>query len=122
MLVATLGTAEEFDARGAILVLEDEKEPPYRIDRMLTQLRRAGKLDGVKGIALGDFPECHPDPGSGYTLADVLRDRLGDLGVPVAWRLPIGHTRQPNVTLPLGVRATLDATRGRLVTEQAAVR
>jgi len=122
MLVATLGTPEEFDARGTILVLEDEMEPPYRIDRMLTQLRRAGKLDGVRGIALGDFPECHPDKGLGYTLADVLRDRLGDLGVPVAWRLPVGHTKQPNVTLPLGVAATLDATRGKIVIEQRAVR
>ncbi|MEP7027743.1 MAG: LD-carboxypeptidase, partial [Candidatus Eisenbacteria bacterium] len=109
LLVATLGTPEELDTRGAILVLEDEKEPPYRIDRMLTQLRRAGKFAGVKGVVLGDFPECHPDKGAGYALVDVLRDRLGDLGVPVAWRFPIGHTLQPNVTLPLGVKATLDA-------------
>jgi muramoyltetrapeptide carboxypeptidase len=122
LLVATLGTPEEVDTRGTILVLEDEKEPPYRIDRMLTQLRRAGKFRGVRGIALGDFPECAPDAGATYALVDVLRDRLGDLGVPVAWRLPLGHTLQPNATVPLGVRATLDATRGRIVTESAAVR
>jgi muramoyltetrapeptide carboxypeptidase len=122
LLVATLGTPEEIDTRGTILVLEDEKEPPYRVDRMLTQLRRAGKFRGVRGVALGDFPECAPDAGAGYALVDVLRDRLGDLGVPVAWRLPLGHTLQPNATLPLGVRATLDATRGRIVLEQAAVR
>jgi len=122
LLVATLGTPEEIDTRGSILVLEDEKEPPYRIDRMLTQLRRAGKFRGVKGIALGDFPECAPDKGAGYALVDVLRERLSDLGVPVAWRMPLGHTLQPNATLPLGVRATLDATRGRITTETAAVR
>ncbi len=122
LLVATLGTPEELDTRGSILVLEDEKEPPYRIDRMLTQLRRAGKFEGVKGIVLGDFPECHPAPGAGYALVDVLRDRLSDVGVPVAWRFPIGHTLQPNVTLPLGVKATLDAGRGRLSIEGSPVR
>ena len=122
LLVATLGTPEELDTRGALLVIEDEKEPPYRVDRMLTQLRRAGKFDGVKGIVLGDFPECHPDAGAGYALVDLLRDRLGDLGVPVAWRFPIGHTLQPNVTLPLGVRATLDAGKGRLVVDEPPVR
>jgi muramoyltetrapeptide carboxypeptidase len=122
LLVATLGTPEEPDTRGALLVLEDEKEPPYRVDRMLTQLRRAGKFAGVRGIVLGDFPECHPDAGAGYALVDLLRDRLADLGVPVAWRFPVGHTLQPNVTLPLGVRATLDAGRGRLTIEESPVR
>ena len=121
LLVATIGTPEELDTRGSILVLEDENEPPYRVDRMLTQLRRAGKFDGVRGVVLGDFPECDPAPGSGYALVDVLRDRLDDLGIPVAWRFPVGHTRQPNVTLPLGVRATLDAGRGRLVIEESPV-
>jgi len=116
MLVATLGTPEEIDTAGAILVLEDEKEPPYRVDRMLTQLRRAGKLDRVRGIVLGDFPECQP---AGYELVDLLRDRLGDLGVPVAWRFPIGHTLQPNVTVPLLARATVDAGRGTLTIEES---
>ena len=119
MLVATLGTPEEIDTGGAILVLEDEKEPPYRIDRMLTHLRRAGKLDRVRGIVLGDFPECHPEKAAGYDLVDLLRDRLGDLGVPVAWRFPIGHTLQPNVTLPLLARATLDAGKGTLTIEES---
>jgi muramoyltetrapeptide carboxypeptidase len=122
LVVAALGTPEEIDTRGALLVLEDEKEPCYRIDRMLTQLHRAGKLDGVRGIVLGDFPECQPDAGDGYALVDVLRDRLGDLGVPVAWRFPIGHTLQPNVTLPFLTRATLDAGRGRLTIEESPTR
>lgn len=119
VLVATLGTPEEVDTRGTLLVLEDEKEAPYRLDRMLTHLRRAGKLDGVKGIVLGDFPECHPEDDADYDLPSLLVDRLGDLGVPVAWRFPIGHTLQPNVTLPLGVRATLDAGRGTLTIEES---
>jgi len=97
-------------------------EPPYRMDRMLTQLRRAGMFDRVRGIVLGDFPECEPDRGAGYALVDVLRDRLGDLGVPVLWRFPFGHTARPNLTLPLGVRATLDATRGALTIDESVTR
>ncbi|MGH7724656.1 MAG: S66 peptidase family protein [Candidatus Eiseniibacteriota bacterium] len=122
LLVATIGTPEELDPRGKILLLEDEMEPPYRIDRMLTQMRRAGLFRGVRGIVLGDFPECHPDRAAGYTLADVLKDRLGDLGVPVVWRFPYGHTARPNLTLPLGVRVTLDATRRTLTLDEAGVR
>jgi muramoyltetrapeptide carboxypeptidase len=122
LLVAALGTSEELRTRGSILLIEDEQESTYRIDRMLTQLRRAGKFAGVRGIVLGDFPECHPKAGSGYALIDVLRDRLGDLGVPVAWRFPFGHTLQPNVTLPLLARVTLDAGRGTLTVEESPTR
>ena len=111
LIVASIGCPEELDARGAILLLEDVIEPPFRIDRMLTQLRRAGVFDGVRGVVLGDFPACHPEKDAGWTLEDVLRDRLGDLGVPVVWRFPYGHTARPSLTLPLGTRATLDAGR-----------
>jgi muramoyltetrapeptide carboxypeptidase len=122
LIAASLGCAEQLDARGAILLLEDIIEPPFRVDRMLTQLRRAGVFDGVRGIVLGDFPACHPEPDSGFTLADVLRERLGDLGVPVVWRVPAGHTARPALTLPLGARATLEATRRpRLVIEESPV-
>ncbi len=122
LLVAALGTPEQLDARGAILLLEDEMEPAYRVDRMLTQLVRAGALRGVRGIVLGDFPACHPDASAGYTLRDVLADRLGALGVPVVWNFPFGHTVQPNLTLPLGARATLAATRRTLTLEEPGVR
>ena len=122
LIAASLGCPEQLDARGAILLLEDVIEPPFRIDRMLTALRRAGVFEGVRGIVLGDFPACHPPRGAGFTLADVLRDRLGDLGVPVAWRFPAGHTARPALTLPLGARATLVATRRpRLVIDESPV-
>ena len=122
LIVASTGCRERLDARGAILLLEDVIEPPFRIDRMLTQLVRSGMLDGVRGIVLGDFPACHPDAEQGFTLADVLRDRLGDLGVPVVWRVPYGHTARPALTLPLGVRATIEAgRRPRLVVEESPV-
>jgi muramoyltetrapeptide carboxypeptidase len=119
VLVATLGTPEEVDTRGALLVIEDEMEAPYRIDRMLTQLARAGKLAGVRGVILGDFPECEPDKSADYRLVDVLKDKLGKLGVPIAWRFPFGHTLQPNATLPLLTRATLDANKGTLTIEES---
>lgn len=111
LIAAAAGCREQLDARGAILLLEDVIEPPFRIDRMLTHLRRSGVLEGVRGIVLGDFPACHPARDAGFTLAEVLLDRLGDLGVPVVWRFPFGHTAQASLTLPLGVRATLQATR-----------
>jgi muramoyltetrapeptide carboxypeptidase len=123
LIVASLGCPEQLDARGAILLLEDVVEMPFRIDRMLTQLRRAGVFDGVRGIVLGDFPACHPAKDAGWALEDVLRDRLGDLGVPVVWRMPFGHTARPSWTLPLGVRATLEATRRpRLTLDEAPLR
>lgn len=121
LIAAALGTPEELDTRDSILLLEDVIEPPYRIDRMLTQLRRAGAFDGVKGILLGDFPGCDPKPGADYALVDVLRDRLGDLGIPVAWRAPYGHTARRALTLPLGVGATLEAGRTVRLTVEAPV-
>ncbi len=75
---------------GAILALEDVTERPYRIDRMLTSLRRGGHLARVAGVVLGGFTKCEPGP-DGVTVTDVLRDRLGDLGVPVLTGAPFGH-------------------------------
>lgn len=102
MLAAVCGTPYQPDTRGAILFLEDVDEPPYRVDRMITQLRLAGLLDPVVGIALGDFSP--PEPG----VDAVLRDLLTPLGVPTLAGLPFGHGRE-NWTLPVGARARLDA-------------
>ena len=119
MLAATLGTPYQVDASGAILAIEDVGEPPYRIDRLLTQLRLAGVLRDVGGVALGTFAECEGDadhPG----LEEVFADRLGDLGVPVVTGLPFGHVPR-NWTLPFGVRARLDAGAGTLELLEPAV-
>jgi len=91
MIAATCGTPFQLDASGAILVLEEIGEHPYKVDRMLQQLRDAGVLHGVRGVALGTFTGCEAPDGAGYTLRDVLRDQLGDLQVPVTTDLPIGH-------------------------------
>ena len=123
LLVATIGTPEEVDTRGSILVLEDEKEPPYRVDRMLTQLRRAGKFDGVRGIVLGDFPECDARCGRGLRAGRRAARpprrprRAGGVAVPDR-----PHAAAQRRRCRSGVRATLDAGRGRIVTETAAVR
>ncbi len=116
LTVAThlLGTSHEPDLRGAILAFEDVTEAPYRIDRMLTHWRMAGKLAGVSGIALGRFSRCEPSEGvPSFTVAAVLRDRLGDLGIPVVSDLPFGHDGE-NAALPLGALARLDGDRGTL--------
>jgi muramoyltetrapeptide carboxypeptidase len=109
LLAAMAGTPGAAPARGAIAVLEDVNEEPYRIERFLTQLRRSGFFDGVVGVAGGDFVRC----GAGDRLRRVLEDRLGDLGVPVVLGLPFGHGPQ-QASLWLGRPATLDAASGTL--------
>jgi muramoyltetrapeptide carboxypeptidase len=91
-----------------ILFLEDVDEKPYRVDRMLRQLRESGALVGVKGVVFGDMKGCAPGFHEDYALEDVLLEALRGLDVPVALGLSSGHTAHPNVTLPLGVRARLE--------------
>jgi muramoyltetrapeptide carboxypeptidase len=90
-----------------ILFLEDVDERPYRIDRMLLQLRASGAFAGVRGIVFGDMPGCAPRMNEEYALEDVLREALDGLAVPVGLGLSSGHTASPAVTLPFGVRARL---------------
>lgn len=107
-----LGTAVQPDLRGTILALEDVGEAPYRLDRMLTQWRMAGALAGVAGIALGRFSRCDADPSiPSFTAEEVLRDRLGDLGIPIVSHLPFGHEGE-NAALPVGIEVELDGDRG----------
>jgi muramoyltetrapeptide carboxypeptidase len=109
LIVSSVGTPDFPDLRGAILLVEDVGEAPYKVDRMLTHLRRAGVFDGVAGVAVGQFTDCAD--GWAVPVTEVLADRLGDLGVPVLGGLPIGHgTGQ--LTVPVGTAATLDADAG----------
>jgi muramoyltetrapeptide carboxypeptidase len=93
---------------GAVVVLEDVTERPYRIDRALSTLLRGGHFARVAGFALGDFTACDPGP-DGVTVDEVLRERLGGLGVPVVAGLPVGHARR-NEPVPLGLPARIDAS------------
>lgn len=107
MLVASLGTPYEIRTQGTILFLEDVATKPYQIDRMLMHLKLAGKFTGVQGIVFGEMVDCVQHQDQAYTLEEVIRRALGDLGVPVAYGLPSGHVSRRNVTLPIGVRAAL---------------
>ncbi|MET7338384.1 LD-carboxypeptidase [Nonomuraea sp. NPDC005650] len=110
---------------GAILFLEDNRGTGLgEVDRTLTQLSRSGALDGVRGIALGQFLGFEKDDGDpalgGWGVVDVLRDHLDRLGVPILGGLPAGHGHNPP-TIPIGTEATIDTAAGTL-TVQAAVR
>lgn len=92
-----------------IVFMEDIGEQPYRMDRLLTQLLQGTDLRAAAGIALGVFNDCQPKPGSpSLSLEATLRDRLGDLGIPVVYGLPFGHVDH-QATLPYGIQAQLDA-------------
>lgn len=108
LVTATLGTPFEIDTRGKILFLEEVDEAPYRLDRMLTQLQLAGKLEEATGIVFGHCTRCD-DTRPGLTALEVITARLKPLGRPCFYGLPAGHIR-PQATLPLGIRARLDAT------------
>ncbi|MEB3357422.1 MAG: LD-carboxypeptidase [Synechococcales bacterium] len=114
LTVAThlLGTPHQPDLTDAILAFEDVGEAPYRIDRLLTQWRMVGILPQVKGIALGRFSRCDPPAHiPSFTVAEVLRDRLTDLGIPIVSDLPFGHDGD-NAALPVGITASLDGDEG----------
>lgn len=101
---------------GAIVLLEDVDEPTYRIDRMITQLVRSGWFDGVAGIALGTWTDCQPSADVYATVTDLL----AGLGVPTVWNLRFGHC-SGQLTIPLGIPATLDADRGTLTLAEPAL-
>ncbi|HVZ60441.1 MAG TPA: LD-carboxypeptidase [Terriglobales bacterium] len=107
ILVSSLGTPYEIQTSGKLLFLEDVNAKPYQIDRMLMQLRLAGKFEGVRGIVFGEMLDCIQVANQGYTLQQVVRRVVGDLGIPVAYGLSSGHVARENITLPLGVRASL---------------
>ena len=122
LLQSLIGTRFAADLRGAILFLEDVNEDLYRIDRMLAHLRLAGVLDGVAGVAIGQFTDCRrATPDGGLGLDAVLSSYFASLGVPVVMGLPIGHIAA-QWTIPVGVRASLDADSGALALLEAAVR
>ena len=107
LLVAALGTPHDIRTAGTILFMEDVNAKPYQVDRMLMQLKLAGKLNNVKGIVFGEMLDCVQTHDQPYTLQQVVLRIVGELGIPVAWGLRSGHVTRKNITLPIGVRASL---------------
>ncbi|MEM9847105.1 MAG: LD-carboxypeptidase [Bacteroidota bacterium] len=121
LLAALAGTKWELQAQNKVVFLEDIGEKPYRIDRMLTQLRQASYLKFSAGIALGIFEDCEAEKDDlSLSLQDTLDDRLTNLGVPVAYGLSFGHIADQCV-LPIGITVELDATSQQLILKESAV-
>jgi muramoyltetrapeptide carboxypeptidase len=116
LLAAEVGTGTSMPAAQSVAVLEEVGESPYRLDRQLTHLLRAGWFDRARGVVLGRFTDCGPPD----VVADLLADRLAPLGLPTIIGAPVGHT-SPNLAFPLGVPAVLDADAGTLVLREAAL-
>jgi muramoyltetrapeptide carboxypeptidase len=108
LLVASLGTPYEIRTDGTILFLEDVAAKPFQIDRMLMQLKLAGKLTAVRAIVFGEMQDCRQSGDQDYTLEEVVKRVVADLGIPVAFGLRSGHVSRANVTLPIGVQARLE--------------
>ena len=122
LVIALMGTEYEIDTANRVLFLEDVDERPYRIDRYLSQLRLAGKLDHLAGVILGQFRGCKPNEGeTSLTLEEVFADYFGELDVPVVKNFPAGHTAC-NATLPLNAMVEVDADHRRITVLENPVR
>ncbi len=124
LLCSSLGTPWELQTGGRILLLEDRGEKPYRVDRMLVQLRQAGKFSSIAGLLFGEFQGVgtgEQERSEREAMDEVLAENTRDLGVPVACGLPVGHGRH-NVPLPLGVPAEIDGSEGLISILEPAVK
>lgn len=114
ILAASLGTPYEIRTEGTILFVEDVATKPYQVDRMLMQLKLAGKFTGVRGIVFGQMLDCVQTANQGYTLEEVVTRIVGDLKIPIAFGVRSGHVTQGNITLPFGVKASLTVHAGKV--------
>ncbi len=121
LICALMGTPFEIDTRGRILLIEDTDEPNYKIDRMLTQLRLAGKLNDAAGIVIGQFTNSEPnDPNKQLSMDEILKSILFPLKKPILKNVCFGHGPH-KATLPLGARAVIDGKRSRLIVVESGV-
>ena len=124
VVVSLIGTPYDVDSKGKLIFLEETTEDPYRIDRMLTHMRMAGKFEGAAGVALGVFKDCKPSEKTSFdttfTLKEVLKNRLGDLSIPVVYGMSFGHVKNKFV-IPAGLRAELNSSEQTLTLLEEAV-
>jgi muramoyltetrapeptide carboxypeptidase len=109
IVVTTLATPHEIDTRGKILFLEDVSEKPYRIERMLTHLKMAGKFDQIRGLVFGSFTDCEGD--GTREVRDIVEEFFGGAPYPVVTGFPAGHGNE-NLLLPFGAKMGLDGNAG----------
>jgi muramoyltetrapeptide carboxypeptidase len=114
LLASLTGTPFQPDLRGRILFWEDVNEEPYRLDRMLQQLRLAGMLSGIRGVVVGRLTNCRPTQGPSLSERELLEEFFAPLRVPVVRGIPAGHCLRAR-SLPIGTQALLDTRAGRLV-------
>jgi len=107
MLAESLGTPYEIQTSDTILFIEDVGTKPYQIDRMLMHLKLAGKLSQARGLVFGEMLDSIPSAAAGHTLEEIIMRVVADLDVPVAYGLRSGHVSRQNITLPMGVNASL---------------
>lgn len=121
VICSLIGSGYLPDWKGKILFLEDVKEEPYRIDRMLTQLKQCGILDEVEGVVLGVFRDCvAEDPERAFTLEEVLQQHFSGSPKPVYYGAQFGHVRNKYI-LPVGVKLEMDADKGIMTMIEKAV-
>ena len=122
LIASSLGTPWEIDTKGRIIFIEEVGERTYCVDRMLTQLRLAGKFDECAGVVFGDFTDCPVEyPEFGLTLEEIIRDVVAPCGKPIFTGLRCGHCT-PKLTLPFGVKCRMDAEKCTLTVLESAVR
>lgn len=122
LIVTSLGTEYEIDTKGKLLFIEEIGEPPYKIDRMLTQLRLANKFKDVAGIIFGDFNNCIPKEGhKSFEIKELICQIVAPCGKPIVYNVKSGHCK-PMITLPFGVKTLLDADNGEILVLENTVR
>lgn len=121
LISALTGTDYEWTTKKRLLFLEDLEEKPYRLDRMLTQLKMTGELGRANGIILGIFDKCQPpNPDESLSLIDMFKDRLEDLKIPTIYGMSFGHINN-QFTIPIGIEAEMDADNNTLTLLEPAV-
>ena len=120
VLTTSLGTGYQPDTEGCILFMEDIGEPVYKIDRMLTHLKMAGVLDGIKGFVFGDCTDCPMPRVDHFTLEEIIKQHIEPLEIPAVMGVSISHG-DDNFTIPIGVASRLDAGSGDITLLESAV-
>jgi muramoyltetrapeptide carboxypeptidase len=125
LVVSVIGTPYDVDTENKIIFLEEVREEPYRVDRMITQMLEAGRFEKAAGVALGVFLDCVPKPDesgviSSFSVEEVLSTRLGNLNIPVVYGMSFGHISN-KFTLPFGIEAELDSFEQKITLLEPAV-